>query len=209
MTRLFTILALLLGASRAWSEIDARQALHKAIVFHREAKDLSFRFRADIYTAALDKNDSYEGRLLLMDSTRFRLEIPGGTYVSDGVTYWEYHPQTKQVVIRSSKDMQDKPLPGEVLLRFLDSNPISVGKTVSGGKEFLDLRLDPARAMKNLDSLDVLLDKGDYSLHRIASRDVSGNLAEYTLLSVKRNSGLKEKEFSFAIPKGADVVDMR
>lgn len=193
----------------AFAQIDAKQALRKAIVFHREAKDLSFRFRADVYTAALDKNDSYEGKLLLKDSTRFRLEIPGGTYVSDGATFWEYHPQTKQVVIRSAKDMQDKPLPGEVLLRFLDSEPVSAGKAVSGGKEFLDLRLDPSKAMKNLDSLDVLLDERDYSLHRIASRDVSGNLAEYTLVSVKRNKGLKPKEFTFAIPKGTDVVDMR
>jgi outer membrane lipoprotein-sorting protein len=209
MTRLLKFLIPFLSVALTHAEIDAKLALRKAVAFHREAKDLSFRFRADVYTAALDKNDSYEGRLLLMDSTRFRLEIPGGTYVSDGTTYWEYHPQTKQVVIRSANDMKDKPLPGEVLLRFLDSDPMSAGKAVSGGKEYLDLRLDPARAMKNLDSLDVLLDKGDYSLHRVSSRDVSGNQAEYTLLSVKRNGGLKQKDFAFAIPKGADVVDMR
>jgi outer membrane lipoprotein carrier protein len=105
--------------------------------------------------------------------------------------------------------MEDKPLPGEVLLRFLDSKPLSVKPAVDGGKEFLEMSLDPARAMKNLDSLAVLLDKSDYSVHRISSRDVSGNEAEYTVTSIKRNAGIKDKEFAFAIPKGAEVVDMR
>ncbi|MEO6094420.1 MAG: hypothetical protein ABIW76_01645, partial [Fibrobacteria bacterium] len=62
---------------------------------------------------------------------------------------------------------------------------------------------------KNLDSLAVLLDKSDYSVHRISSRDVSGNEAKYTVTSIKRNRGLKDKEFGFALPKGAEVVDMR
>ncbi|MDB5048891.1 MAG: hypothetical protein JWO30_1962 [Fibrobacteres bacterium] len=188
---------------------EAREALRKAIRFHREAKDLTLKFKASVYNASLDKQDQYQGRLLLKGASKFRLEIPGGTYVSDGESYWEYHAQTHQVVLKSAKDMQDKPLPGEVLLRFLDSDPLSLGKAVDGGKEFLEMRLDPSRAMKNLDSLAVLLNRNDYSVHRISSRDVSGNDAEYTVTTVKRNAGIKDKEFRFAVPKGAEVVDMR
>jgi outer membrane lipoprotein carrier protein len=197
-------------APHASASVDeANAALRKAIEYHRQAKDLSLKFQATVYNAALDKEDRYQGKLLLKGANKFRLEIPGGTYVSDGTTYWEYHAQTHQVIEKSAKDMEDKPLPGEVLLRFLDSKPLSVKPAVDGGKEFLDLSLDPARAMKNLDSLAVLLDKSDYSVHRISSRDVSGNEAEYTVTSIKRNAGIKEKEFAFAIPKGAEVVDMR
>jgi outer membrane lipoprotein carrier protein len=188
---------------------EAETALRKAIEYHRQAKDLSLKFRATVYNAALDKEDRYQGKLLLKGANKFRLEIPGGTYVSDGTTYWEYHAQTHQVIEKSAKNMEDKPLPGEVLLRFLDSKPLSVKPAVDGGKEFLEMSLDPARAMKNLDSLAVLLDKSDYSVHRISSRDVSGNEAEYTVTSIKRNAGIKDKEFAFAIPKGAEVVDMR
>lgn len=188
---------------------EARKALRKAIAFHREAKDLTLKFKASVYNASLDKQDQYQGKLLLKGATMFRLEIPGGTYVSDGESYWEYHAQNHQVVLKHAKDMDDKPLPGEVLLRFLDSDPISLGRAVDGGKEFLDMRLDPSRAMKNLDSLAVLLDRANYSVHRISSRDVSGNEAEYTVTSVKRNGGLKDKDFIFAIPKDAEVVDMR
>ena len=38
---------------------------------------------------------------------------------------------------------------------------------------------------------------------------VSGNEARYTVVSIKRNGGLKDKEFSFAPPKGTEIVDMR
>ncbi|HKP95852.1 MAG TPA: outer membrane lipoprotein carrier protein LolA [Fibrobacteria bacterium] len=196
-------------AAAAPAAAEARAALGKAIAFHREAKDLSLKFKASVYNAALDKQDRYQGKLLLKGASKFRLEIPGGTYVSDGETYWEYHAQNRQVILKRARDMEDKPLPGEVLLRFLDSDPLSIGKAVEGGKEFLEMRLDPSRAMKSLDSLAVLLDESDYSVHRISSRDVSGNEAEYTVTSVKRNAGLKDREFAFAVPKGAEVVDMR
>ncbi len=188
---------------------EARAALAKAIAFHREAKDLSLKFAAKVYTSALDKVDAYAGKLLLKGTDRFRLEIPGGTYVSDGQSYWEYHPQNKQVIWKRAKDMQGQALPGEVLLRFLDSDPISVANAKEGRKDYLEMRLDPSRAMKNLDSLAVLLDKSDYSVHRISSRDVSGNEAVYTVSSVKRNAGIKDKEFVYSPPKGAEVVDMR
>lgn len=188
---------------------EAKLALRKAIAFQREAKDLSLKFKAKVYNSALDKDDEYQGKLLLKDSTRFRLEIPGGIYVSDGTTYWEFHAQNHQVVIRKAKDLEDKPLPGDVLLRFLDSDPMSLSRTKADGKEYLEMRLDPSRAMKNLDSLAVLLDKANYSVHRISSRDVSGNEARYTVTAVKRNGGLKDEEFVFIPPKGADMVDMR
>jgi outer membrane lipoprotein-sorting protein len=197
------------AAPAAAMQEQARAALRKAVSFHREAKDLSLKFNASVYNAALDKQDEYQGKLLLKGADKFRLEIPGGTYVSDGKTFWEYHAQNHQVIVKDAKEMEDKPLPGDVLLRFLDSDPLSLGKAADGGKEYLEMNLDPSRAMKNLDSLAVLLDKQTYSLHRISSRDVSGNEARYTVVSVKRNGGLKDKEFAFSAPKGAEVVDMR
>jgi outer membrane lipoprotein-sorting protein len=196
-------------APAAALQADARAALQKAVAFHREAKDLTLKFQASVYNAALDKQDEYQGKLLLKGTQKFRLEIPGGTYVSDGAVFWEYHAQNHQAILKNAKDMEDKPLPGDVLLRFLDSDPLSLGKARDGGKEYLEMNLDPSRAMKNLDSLAVLLDGKNYSLHRISSRDVSGNEARYTVASVKRNTGIKDREFTFVPPKDAEVVDMR
>jgi outer membrane lipoprotein-sorting protein len=188
---------------------EAKQALQNAIAFQREARDLVLKFRASVYNSALDKQEKYIGKLWLKGSDKFKLEIPGAAYISDGVTYTEYHSQNHQAVIRVAKDMEDKPLPGDMLLRFLDSDPISLGKVELEGKEYLELHLDPTRAMKNLDSLVVLLDKGKFSLHRITSRDIAGNEAQYTITSLKRNGGIKDKEFVFVAPKGAEIVDMR
>ena len=205
---LFTMVSAVLPAVVAENK-EASEALSRAVAFHREAKDMAVRFRAEVYNTTLDKRDIYQGKLLLKGSSKFRLEIPGGTYVCDGATFWEHHSQTGQVLIRKASDMEDKPLPGEVLLRFLDSAPMSLAKSDSAGKKWLDLRLDPSKAMKNLETLHVRLNGADYSVSRISSRDLSGNESEYDMLSVKRNRGIKDKEFSFSIPKGAEVVDMR
>jgi chaperone LolA len=187
----------------------AKVALREAITFHREARDLSLKFSAQVYNAALDKHDAYQGKLWLKGADKFRLEIPGGTFVSDGATYWEYHAQTKQAIRKAAADGEGAIAPGAVLLRFLDSDPLSAAKVREGGKEWIELHLDPSRVMKNLDSLTVLLDKDTYAVHSISSRDVSGDQAWYTVVSIKRNSGLKDKEFAYVPPKGAEVVDMR
>ena len=197
------------GAPESDKDSQAREALRKSVEFHREAKDLTLAFRAEVYNAALDKEDAYQGRLLLKGSDKFRLEIPGASYVSDGSTYWEHHAGTGQVIMRRARDMEEKPLPGDVLLRFLDSDPLSLESVKADGRAYWEMRLDPSRAMKNLDSVAVLLDKKTYSLHRISSRDVSGNEAVYTVSRIRRNAGLKDGEFAFAVPKGAEVVDMR
>jgi outer membrane lipoprotein-sorting protein len=130
-------------------------------------------------------------------------------YVCDGKDYWEFHAKTKQAIRRDAADREGAPSPGEVLLRFLDSDPLSAAAVREDGKEWIGLVLDPSRAMKSLDSLAVLLDKSTYALHQVSSRDVSGNEARYTVLSLKRNSGLQDREFAYEPPKGAEVVDMR
>lgn len=196
-----------MATAAAGSDDEARSALRKAVIFHREAKDLSIAFKAEIYNADLDKTETYKGRLLLKDSTRFRLEVPAGTYVSDGKTLQEYHPRNRQLVIREAGSGQSTP--ADVLLRFLDADPLSSAKVKEGGRDALELRLDPARAMKNLDSLAVVLDRKDHSVRRIVSRDANGNETRYTLVSVKRNGGLKDREFAFTPPKGTEIVDMR
>jgi outer membrane lipoprotein-sorting protein len=191
------------------STTEAQTALRKAVAFQRESKDLAFNFLASVYNPTLDKKENYSGKLLLKDSTKFRLEIPGGTYVSDGVHYWEYHVQNHQVILRKASDLKDQPLPGDVLLRFLDSKPMALIKTSLHGKEYLEMRLDPSLAMKNLDSLVVMLDKENFSLYRVSSRDVSGNEAQYTVTSLKKNRGINDREFVFVSPKGSELVDMR
>lgn len=188
---------------------EAQIALRKAIAFQRESKDISIRFLASVFNPTLDKQEKYSGKLLLKDSNKFRLEIPGATYVSDGVSYWEYHVQNNQVILRKAADLIGQPLPADVLLRFLDSKPLSLVKTKLNNKEYLEMRLDPSEAMKNLDSLVVLLDKADFSLYRISSRDVSGNEAQYTVTALRKNRGIKDREFVFVGPKGSDLVDMR
>lgn len=188
---------------------EARAALRKAVAFHREARDLSLKFSASVYNAALDKRDEYEGRLLLKGGDKFRLEIPGGVYVSDGKSYWEYHARTKQAILKEAGTDGGQPMPADVLLRFLDSEPLAASRARDGGREWIELRLDPARAMKNLDSLDVLLDESTFAVHRVSSRDESGNEAVYTVQSIRRNSGLKDSEFRFQPPKGVETVDMR
>ncbi len=187
---------------------EAHALLHKAIVFYREAEDIQINFKAEVYTEATEKTDHFKGHLWLKDSVKFRLEMPALQCVSDGKTFWQYQPANKQVQIKKAQDIDGAALPGQVLFRFLDAEPLSVESVLEQGKSLLKLKLDPSKALKNTKSLMVFM-RDDGSVEKIISEDLSENRSTYTLTSVKRNTGIKESIFSFTSPEGAEVVDMR
>jgi hypothetical protein len=87
----------------------------------RKAQRLEVRFAAEVKTPEGESLPGYDGVLFTADSNAFRLEMPSGTYVSDGQTFWEYHPSTKQVLIKSAGAIAGKSLPARMLLDYLSA----------------------------------------------------------------------------------------
>ena len=142
------------------------------------------------------------GSLVTADSGRFRLTHAQGTVVSDGVTLWQHFPSTKQVVIRHAGEAAGA---GGALLRFLQAKAVRADRTAGA----LRIVLDPASVGESLDSLVLTLSRDGGTVRKVETQDPAGNRVEYTLNDLRYDARAGRASFTFRIPAGAEVVDMR
>lgn len=183
---------------------DARTALETLSAQNRAASSVSLVFSSRIMGADGSWTVPTQGSLVTADSGRFRLKHAQGVVISDGATLWQHFPSTGQVVIRrASRD--NGGAAGGVLLRFLQARAVAASR-VSGA---LRIVLDPASVGENLDSLVLTLSPDATKVRRVETQDPAGNRAEYTVSSLRYDGRPGRATFTFKVPDGAEVVDMR
>jgi outer membrane lipoprotein-sorting protein len=175
----------------------------------RAVKDLELKFSASVQMPESESPERYLGTLWVGDSTRFRLEIPIGTYVSDGKTFWEYHPRTHQVLIRDGGDKAGRALPGRILVDLLASPPLSCDTLKEKGKSQVRIRLSPTAKTGQLDSLEVRIDLKRRKLEWVETLDANGGRTRYQVRGLKQGNPIPDSRFQFEKPKSAEIVDMR
>lgn len=175
----------------------------------RAAENWELRFSARVTSPHSRSPEHFQGDLWVGDSVRFRLEIPSGTYVSDGITFWEYHPSTKQVIIRSPQDLSGRALPGRLLFDLLAATPTRCDSLRVDGKPFIRLGLEPTAHTGQLDSITVWIDAEKRRLSEVATVDANGGQTRYAIQSLKLGISPPDARFRFEPPRKSEIVDMR
>lgn len=185
----------------------------------QSAPYLEMRFGVTAYLPESDEAQRYEGKLKTSDSSRFRLELPMGTYVSDGVTFWEYHASTRQVIVKSAQALAGKALPARMLLDFLEAPALACdtlrgpeARNLAGSgksKAVVRIALQPTENTGELDSLQVTIDLKSRKWLGVQTVDVQGGRTLYALHQLKPGKRAAEGAFQFVPPAQAEVVDMR
>lgn len=174
-----------------------------------QANRLEVHFTTTIETADGGSQPGYDGQLFTADSNVFRLNIPAGTYVSDGKTYWEYHPSTKQVIVKPAQTLAGKALPARMLLDYLSAEPLSCDTLKQGKASLVRIGLRPSESSANLDSLDIRISLKSRQWQSVGTVDVNGMRTTYTLKKCRAIASLPTSHFVFNPPKGVEIVDMR
>ena len=198
----FVLCAAHAGAADPAALHEARAALEALSTRHSTAASVSLAFESRAIGADGNPMPAVKGTLVTADSGRFRLTHAQGTVVCDGSTLWQYFPSTRQVVIRSAAAAGGA---GGVLPRFLQARAVKAEKT--GGA--LRIVLDPASVGESLDSLVLTLTPGAEAVKLVETQDPAGNRVEYALTSLRYDARPGRAAFTFKIPAGAEVVDMR
>lgn len=186
---------------------EARIALEALSAKNRAATSVSLAFSSRVLAADGDWTAPSQGSLVTADSGRFRLKHAQGVVVSDGKTLWQHFPSTKQVVIRPAATREGAAggNAGGVLLRFLQAKAVAAARPAGA----LRIALDPASVGENLDSLILTLSADASTVRRVETQDPAGNRAEYTVTSLRYDGRPGRAAFTFKVPDGAEVVDMR
>lgn len=203
---LFALVLALLGANA--SAATPADALDLSARFVRGAGNISLEFAMD-QKYATGATASQKGSLLLGDTTRFRLTLPGTVMATDGKIYWERRDATKQVLLRNHADMPSNFQPAKMLFQYLECEPVSLEEAKEGGRRLLKLELNPTRRMGTLRALSVWLDAKSGAPVRIRTADDSGNETTYAIRSLKAGAKVRDADFAYVKTDGFEEVDLR
>ncbi len=189
--------------------MTADEALKKSKAWFGSSKSWSFDFRVLTYMAESPSTGTQAGTMLVSDGNKFKLTIPGFTFVSDGVNFWQWNMEQKQVLIKAVEDLESSMHPSELLFKYLNCKAISLKEEIWKGQKVYAVKLSPSEYKDQFVEMEVWLSQKDFSPVRLFTVDTVGNTSWYDVSNLKVRKDLKEGDFKYQSKKDVDEIDMR
>lgn len=202
-------LAILFLCVQAAFALSASEAMEKSKVWFKSSKAWSFKFRAESFLAGEPSSNIQKGDLLVGEGNRFRLSIPGITFISDGESLWQWNIEQKQVLIKAVADLESSLHPSELLFKYLNCKALSLKEESWKSKKVYVLKLSPDQYADQFAEMEVWLSDKDFSPVRLYTVDVMGNSTWYDVSEWKTLKNVDKEKFKFKSSPGVDEIDMR
>jgi outer membrane lipoprotein carrier protein len=161
----------------------------------------------------LKKSLTERGHMLVKKPGKMRWEYTSPekkTFVSDGVKLYSYIPADKQVIVSSIPEGDTATTPALFLAGKGDLTrdfEVSDGETPAGAPPGTRaLKLVPKTPQPDYDWLLLLVDPVSLTLRGLVTVDPQGGTSSLSFSNLLDNVGLSDKEFTFSVPRGVDVV---
>ena len=99
---LFLSLALVQGVLA----MTADQVLDKSKAWFKSGKAWSLNFKAQIFQTDSPDIRTQSGSLVVTEGDKFKLDLSGIKFYSDGESLWQWNVDQKQVLIKAVEDLQ-------------------------------------------------------------------------------------------------------
>jgi outer membrane lipoprotein carrier protein len=204
-------LALLLGWSAA--DVDASQLAQSLQKKYDGITDFSADFIHSYEGGVLRKTVTERGRLLIKKPGKMRWEytVPEQkSFVSDGMKLYSYIPKDTQVIVASVPPQDQATTPTMFLAgkgnltRDFTPSVVEVPAGMPAGSQAL--KLVPKTRQRDYDWLILVVDPETLNLRGLVTVDAQGGKSSFFFSNLKQNIGIADKEFTFKIPRGVDVV---
>lgn len=185
------------------------QALIEAVRENYDfAKGVELEFDLETYWAVREKTRKRSGRVVLGSDDRFRAEIDKTVWVCDGRTYWQYNPETNQVVIKRLLDIDLSMHPSQIVKAYLTEYEFTV-KEEGGKRAVLEGLRSSEESAGGEQTVTLWIDKKKNTIEKAVSVDRQGNRNTYTFTKTRLAVGANPGTFHFEVPEGAEVLDTR
>jgi outer membrane lipoprotein-sorting protein len=188
---------------------SADDVLQKSKAWFKTGTSWSLDFDVKVYPAGSPDVSQQKGSLLVGEKNKFRLSVSGITFISDGVSLWQWNIEQRQVLIKSIEDLSSALHPSELLFKYLNCRAISVREEQWKKKKVYVLTLDPAKYGDQFKAMEVWLSAKDYSPIRLFTVDHIDNASQYEISNLKIVKKTTLADFTFKSSKEIDEVDMR
>ena len=130
-------------------------------------------------------------------------------FVSDGVKIYSYIPADNQVYVGDMPSADEAATP--VLFLTGKGNltrdfAIAYAELPDLGADMYALKLTPRQTGRDYEWLTLVFDANTLQIQRLLAHDLQGGTSAFFLTNLKENVSLADTEFTFRIPRGADVI---
>ncbi len=210
MLALFIAAGMFFAGTQTTNAQTAAEVLEHMNGKYESISDAQIRFIQRVKLPMTKIDQSSAGTLFVKKSNKYRVELTDQTIVTNGETVWSYSRPSHQVLIDHFK-MNDQSLTPE---RILTGAPEDFDATLLGderldGRKVVGLKLTPKGKNSFISSMKLWVDNGDWMIRKVEVSDAAGKNTTYTVSDIKTDTGLKDSRFTYQIPEGAEVVDLR
>jgi outer membrane lipoprotein carrier protein len=190
---------------------DLAQALQRK---YDRLKDFSADFVHSYRGGVLRKEIAERGQLLVKRPGKMRWHYTTPEeklFVSDGVKMYSYLPQDKQVIVSAIPPDDQLATPTMFLagkgnlVRDFSATIVDPPPGVPAGTQAL--KLVPRSPQREYDWLMLEVAPQTLELRGLVTTDGQGGQSSFSFTNLKENTGLADKEFTFKMPRGVDVVN--
>ena len=186
---------------------DILDRVHKK---YDRMEDAEVRFSQKVKFAQARIEQEVAGSLQFKKANHYRVEFEGQLVVTDGETVWSYSQENNQVLIDRFK-LDERSLSPERILTAApeDFSATLIGREKTAHGDAIILKLIPRDASALIKSMKLWVYESDWLIHRVEIQDQHGKETTYLVSSFKTNTGIPDSRFTYQIPAGVDVVDLR
>ena len=189
---------------------EAEEILTKVKHKYDSIRDAEMKFTQHVRMAVAGVEQRVEGTLQLKKENKYRVEMRDQTIVTDGETVWSYSDVTKQVII-DRFSVNERTFSPERLLTAAPSDfeAVVLGRERLGKIPTVVLKLTPRQDNSLIRSLKIWVGENDWLIRKVEMEEIGRKLTTYTVSDLEIDPGLPDARFTFEVPEGAEIVDLR
>ena len=201
-------LSVLAGAAQEPQTPDAlARALQKR---YQGVRDFSADFTQTYRGGVLRTQSREEGKVSIKKPGRMRwtyVKPEKKEFVSDGFKVYSYIPLDQQVTVSPVPSDSDATTPALFLAGrgdiVRDFTPTKGDPSVPGT---VAVKLTPRKKDPEFEYLLVSVDPKTLQIRALSTLDGQGGQSTLIFTNLQENTGISDKEFTFRVPKGVDVI---
>ena len=210
------LLGILFCAGAARADARGSEVVGKLQKKFAELKTLSAHFVKQHYWRLMEQHQEVKGALLVQRPDRFRMDSDVQVVVSDGETAWNYAPANAQVLVSDYSAIEndrsyEKLLFDLILLGEYDESytPVYVGEKKVQRKTCYVVDLSAKKEDTYIHTIRLWIDKRLYLVRQVEYRNIHDDITTFVLSDLKVNKRVKADRFTFHVPKGVELIDLR
>lgn len=176
---------------------------------YRTLSDLTLDFTKTTRSEIFETESKTQGKMLLKNPDKFKIQTKEETVVSDGKFVWTYSVENEQVV----KNLLDKSesvfKPNQYLSNFrTDYMPHLEGEEKIDQTQCFKLLLSTKKDDVFIKKMIIWVDKESLLANKLQYKDSNDNEVTLVFSHIKTNRKIKDSEFVFQTPPGVEELDL-